>query len=64
MGADQVVEMEVVTADGVLRTINADCETDLFWALRGVSIPWLSNLIGHANIHRSLAVVHSPLPYQ
>ena len=37
MGADQVVEMEVVTADGERRTVNADCEPDLFWALRGVS---------------------------
>jgi hypothetical protein len=38
MGADQVVEMVVVTADGVLRTVNAECEPDLFWALRGVSV--------------------------
>ena len=36
MGADQVVEMEVITADGYLRTINADCNPDLFWAMRGV----------------------------
>ena len=50
MGADQVVEMQVVTADGVLRTVNADCEPDLFWALRGVSISWLGNKVDHANI--------------
>jgi hypothetical protein len=37
MGADQVLEMEVVTADGVLRTVNEHDDPDLFWALRGVS---------------------------
>jgi FAD/FMN-containing dehydrogenase len=36
MGADQVIEMEVVTADGNLRTINHELDSDLFWALRGV----------------------------
>jgi FAD/FMN-containing dehydrogenase len=36
LGADQVLEMEVVTADGVLRTVNETSEADLFWALRGV----------------------------
>jgi hypothetical protein len=38
MGVDHVLEMEVVTADGVLRTVNEDQDADLFWALRGVSI--------------------------
>lgn len=37
LGSDQVLEMEVVTADGVLRTVNETAEADLFWALRGVS---------------------------
>lgn len=37
MGADQVLEMEVVTADGALRTVNQTSDPDLFWALRGVS---------------------------
>jgi FAD/FMN-containing dehydrogenase len=37
LGADQVLEMEVVTADGKLRTINATTNPDLFWAMRGVS---------------------------
>ncbi|EOD51498.1 putative fad-binding domain-containing protein [Neofusicoccum parvum UCRNP2] len=32
---DQAVEFDVVTADGVLRTINACQEPDLFWAMRG-----------------------------
>jgi hypothetical protein len=36
LGADQVLEMEVVTADGVLRVVNEESEPDLFWALRGV----------------------------
>jgi FAD/FMN-containing dehydrogenase len=38
LGADQILEMEVVTADGVLRTVNETSEADLFWALRGVRI--------------------------
>jgi hypothetical protein len=37
LGADQVLEMEIVTADGVLRTVNETSDADLFWALRGVS---------------------------
>lgn len=36
LGADQVLAMEVVTADGVFRCIDKDREPDLFWALRGV----------------------------
>ncbi|WP_052720183.1 FAD-binding oxidoreductase [Actinoplanes rectilineatus] len=32
---DAVVAAEVVTADGQLRTVDADREPDLFWALRG-----------------------------
>lgn len=35
LACDNVVEAEVVTADGVLRTIGADDEPDLFWAMRG-----------------------------
>lgn len=38
LGADQIIEMEVVTADGKYRTINANSDADLFWAMRGVSI--------------------------
>jgi FAD/FMN-containing dehydrogenase len=33
--ADSVVRAEVVTADGELRTVSADREPDLFWAIRG-----------------------------
>ena len=32
---DNVIEMEVVTADGVVRTVNSQENADLFWALRG-----------------------------
>ncbi|KXT11723.1 hypothetical protein AC579_6979 [Pseudocercospora musae] len=35
LGADQVIEMEVVTADGAFRTINAEKDEELFWAMRG-----------------------------
>src|SRR5205085_2184678 len=38
LGVDQVLEMEVVTADGELRTINSTSYPDLFWAMRGVSV--------------------------
>lgn len=37
LGADQVLEMEVVTPDGIYRTIDVDRDADLFWAMRGVS---------------------------
>ena len=33
--ADSVVRAEIVTADGELRTVSADQEPDLFWAIRG-----------------------------
>src|SRR5262245_6289672 len=35
LAADNLVSAEVVTADGDLRTTNADEDPDLFWALRG-----------------------------
>lgn len=34
-GADRVRRLDVVTADGVERTVTADQHPDLFWALRG-----------------------------
>lgn len=37
LGADQVLEMEVVTPDGEYRVVNEKCYPDLFWAIRGVS---------------------------
>ena len=33
--ADHVRSLNVVTADGELRRVDAECEPDLFWALRG-----------------------------
>lgn len=35
LAADNLVEAEIVTADGVLRRANAEEHADLFWALRG-----------------------------
>ena len=35
LGADRVLEITIVTPDGVLRTANAYTNPDLFWALRG-----------------------------
>ena len=49
MGADQVLEMEVVTADGELRIVSEESDPDLFWALRGVSTPHTNTSSG-ANI--------------
>lgn len=43
LGADQVLEMEIVTADGVLRIVNETSDADLFWALRGVRLPGMTN---------------------
>lgn len=33
--ADHVRQLDVITADGQLRHVSADCEPDLFWALLG-----------------------------
>ncbi|KAI1819121.1 FAD/FMN-containing isoamyl alcohol oxidase MreA [Xylaria intraflava] len=35
LGADQVLEYEVITAEGQTLTANSEQNTDLFWALRG-----------------------------
>ncbi|EXK25348.1 hypothetical protein FOXG_17560 [Fusarium oxysporum f. sp. lycopersici 4287] len=35
MGADQILSLEVVTADGRFITCNENQNTDIFWALRG-----------------------------
>jgi FAD/FMN-containing dehydrogenase len=37
LGADNVIEMQIVTADGNLVVANECTNTDLFWAVRGVS---------------------------
>lgn len=38
LGSDQVLELNVVTASGEQLTVNECQNTDLFWALRGVSV--------------------------
>jgi FAD/FMN-containing dehydrogenase len=45
LGADQALEMEVVTANGTLLTINEHKYPDLFWAMRGVSVSIQSRCI-------------------
>jgi ribonuclease T2 len=35
LGVDQIVEVDIVTADAKLQTVNAQQQPDLFWALRG-----------------------------
>jgi len=35
LAVDHILEMNIVTADGILRTVNSDNEANLFWALRG-----------------------------
>lgn len=37
LAADNVIEMQVATPDGGIRTVNEDSHSELFWALRGVS---------------------------
>lgn len=36
LGADNVLEMEIVTADGEYRVVNEKAFPNLFWAIRGV----------------------------
>src|SRR5260370_2964876 len=38
MGADQVLEIEMVTPGGDILTVNECQHQDLFWAMRGVSL--------------------------
>ena len=38
LAADNVLEMEVVTAQGEILKVNEDQNKDLFWAIRGVSL--------------------------
>jgi FAD/FMN-containing dehydrogenase len=37
LGADQVLEIEMVTPSGEVLVVNECQNTDLFWAMRGVS---------------------------
>ena len=41
MGTDNVVEIEMVTPNGDFITVNECMNPDLFWAIRGVSDPFI-----------------------
>jgi hypothetical protein len=45
MAADQVLEVEIVTPGGEILTTNECQNTDLFWAMRGVSISALFHFV-------------------
>jgi FAD/FMN-containing dehydrogenase len=54
MGADQVLEMEIVTPRGEILTINECQNQDLFWAMRGVSLISLDTIkIGGLSLNYS-----------
>lgn len=40
MAADSVLEMEIVSPGGEFLTVNECRNQDLFWAMRGVSLPF------------------------
>ncbi len=50
LGADQALEMEVVTPTGQVVIANECQNQDLFWAMRGVSMPFLP-LLYHGCLH-------------
>ena len=57
LAVDNVLEVDIVTADGKLLTANACKNSDLFWAVRGggggtlVSSPgWFTKLMMHSQI--------------
>jgi hypothetical protein len=60
LGADQVLEMAVVTANGTLLTINEHSYPGLFWAMRGVSRPFIKFLHSSPDIVSRAAGQHSP----
>ena len=67
LAADQVVEMEVVTATGELLTINQESSPDLFWAMRGVCFPPKPNSLSAVTNQypgRRLHLRRHPLPHR
>jgi FAD/FMN-containing dehydrogenase len=58
LAADQILSIEVVTADGRFVTANTTSNPDLFWALRGGGGGELPFLLNHGegklNNHRNL----------
>ena len=62
LGADQALEMEVVTTNGTYLTINENSYPGLFWAMRGVRI--LANAIDLRNSNTDLCLRVAVLPSQ
>lgn len=60
MGADQVLKMEVVTADGKMRVVNEYEDIDLFWALRGISV--FVGKTRYATVLTDYTVARAPSP--
>ena len=60
LAADQVVEMEVVTAKGELLTINQESQPDLFWAMRGVRPPLSLSPLPPTNPHLLTSPTNPP----
>jgi FAD/FMN-containing dehydrogenase len=44
-GADMVLQIDLVTADGRYISANECQNSDIFWAMRGVGLPWLFQAI-------------------
>ncbi|MDG4782743.1 FAD-binding oxidoreductase [Micromonospora sp. WMMD961] len=61
---DNLVAADIVTADGRIRTVDAEREPDLFWALRGAgaNVGIATSFVFRA--HRVPAVVHATLQYR
>lgn len=59
LGADQVLEIEVVTAAGEILTVNECQNSDLFWALRGVSSQNMLSAIAFMLIAHRAEGLHS-----
>jgi FAD/FMN-containing dehydrogenase len=60
--ADSVLRAEIVTADGDLRTVSADREPDLFWAIRGGGANFGAVTALEFRLHRSRACTREPPP--
>lgn len=63
MAADQIVEIEMVTADGNLIVANECSNPDVFWAARGVCTPVYQSCHGYANKKLRGAALRSASPH-
>lgn len=61
LAANDVVAAEVVTADGVLRRVDADTDPELFWALRGGGGSFAAVVALHLRTHTAPALVAGAL---